>query len=477
MHTSAGWWSALLVTAALSACGSSDGGGASGIGGTGGQGGASSGAGGAGEILSDASSNGIVPIDGGVGGSLGGGTLDDAACASEVRKGEQTPLDLYILLDSSGSMTGDTGMSNVTKWKAVSDALVSFVNDPASTGLGVGLQYFPLTHAGIPATCANDAACNGKGPCDIPHSCDNVNVVKFCTTRADCGTGNCVRLGVCAVSGGYCGPVGSTCPGGGGTCQALDGYCSGRDVCETAAYSTPDVPIAALPGVAPAIVRSLSSHEPDGRTPTSSALAGALEHARAQAAAQPDHRVVVVLATDGLPTECEPTDIGPISSLASAASAAKPAISTFVIGVFSTDEAALARTNLDAIAAAGGSGSALIVQTNQDVSQAFLQALDTIRTAALACEYAIPKPAAGTLDYQAVNVRFTSSNGKTVTLGYTGGAANCAAGGGWYYDRPLGGATLPTKIEICPTTCNTLKAEKKGQVNVLFGCKTESAIN
>jgi len=471
----------VAIAALVPACGSGDESAGQSFGGAGGQqggAGGGSGRGGTSEIFGDDAS---VPIratdDGGLTGQVGSTDLGDAACASEVRKGEQTPLDIYIALDSSGSMTdavGGPGAAPLTKWEAVSKALVSFVDDPASAGLGVGLQYFPIIKDGIPATCNSDAVCRGAGPCDIPHVCTNRTVVEICNTRADCAGDDCVPLGQCASSEQPCAFVGERCSANNGLCLPMPGYCRGRDACTTAPYAMPAVPIAPLPGVAPAIVQSLSTHAPDGLTPTSSALAGALAHARSVATAHPERRVVVLLVTDGLPTECDPTDIASISAMAATASAATPAIATFVIGVFAPAEAQVARSNLDAIAKAGSSDRALIVQTNQNVSQAFLQALNTIRTTALSCEYTIPLPQAGALDYESVNVRFTSTAGKTTTLGYAGSA--CGSAGGWYYDQPLGAARAPTKIVMCPTTCASLKVETRGQVNVLFGCKTESVV-
>jgi hypothetical protein len=53
------------------------------------------------------------------------------------------PLDMFIMYDQSGSMDDEVA-GNITKWTAIKDALVQFVNDPVSDGIGVGMQYFPL---------------------------------------------------------------------------------------------------------------------------------------------------------------------------------------------------------------------------------------------------------------------------------------------------------------------------------------------
>jgi hypothetical protein len=298
--------------------------------------------------------------------------------------------------------------------------------------------------------------------------------VKPCKTTADCGGQACVRLGVCRRSGVACAPAGAVCGMGGGPCDPIPGYCDKRDSCDANAYAAPAVDIAVLPGAAQGIIGSLTAKMPDGLTPTSAALGGALSRAKAYATANPDHRVVVLLATDGLPTECAPTDVPGIAALASSAAAAMPAISTFVIGVFGPMEAAVAQQNLDALAAAGGTGKAFIVNTGQDVTAGFLAALDAIRTNALPCAYSIPQPSSGKLDYGLVNVQFSSGAGQTSTIGYAGGA--CTGRGGWTYDVDPRTAT-PTKIVICDSTCNGFKADPQGSVSIQLGCKTIVIVN
>jgi hypothetical protein len=49
-------------------------------------------------------------------------------------------------------------------------------------------------------------------------------------------------------------------------------------------------------------------------------------------------------------------------------------------------------------------------------------------------------------------------------------AGSCPASGGWYYDDP--GA--PTKLSLCPATCNVVKTDAKATVNVLMGCQTNT---
>jgi hypothetical protein len=412
---------------------------------------------------------------------VGSAPLGDAACAAQTQRAERLPLDMYVMLDSSGSMTELTS-SGQTKWDAIRAALTAFLRDPSSAGIGVGLQYFPLTRAGVPAECAATTDCGASGPCNFIRGCALGGT--FCKTKADCPLpgDSCELLGGCTLSDNFCLPIGGFCGSARGTprgnqCVALTGYCNGRDLCENAPYSTAAVEVAPLPGAAAPLVASLTAHMPDGLTPTSAALTGAIAHAQALAKAQSGHRVVVLLATDGLPSECTPSDTAGVASIAASGLAAAPSISTFVVGVFAPAEQADAQTTLDAIAAAGGTKQAFVINLGQNVEQAFLTALDSVRTAALSCEFKVPAAAAGqTLDYFAVNVQFTSGAGQTVTIGNVHDKTACdARRGGWYYDVDPAKGT-PQNISICDTSCAQLRGDAAGRVDVLVGCQTEVII-
>ena len=133
---------------------------------------------------------------------------------------------------------------------------------------------------------------------------------------------------------------------------------------------------------------------------------------------------------------------------------------------------------LDAIAAAGGTKQSFVIgQQQANVEQSFLAALNSVRTAALSCQFKVPTaPAGQTLDYYSVNVEFTSGAGKTVTIGNVKSKATCdARQGGWYYDVDPATGT-PTSISICDTSCAQLRGDSAGRVDVLVGCKTEVII-
>ena len=324
------------------------------------------------------------------------GPPPDSSCAAASSAATLIPLDIFIMQDQSGSMREKTS-TGISKWEAVKAAIKTFMDDPASAGLGVGIQYF-----GIPTT---------------------------------------------------------------------DPFGGRASSCNVADYTKAEVEIAPLPGVEAAIVASYAAHSPSTDTPTGVALSGAVQHGRAWATKHPDHVVIVLLATDGMPTACDPQDIPGISAIASSALAAKPSIHTYVIGVLSdSDLSAGADTNLNDISKAGNGGDAIIIKASSaDVSTAFLAALKKIRGSALACAYTVPTGVGA--DYNKVNVAFTTG-GKSSVIPYVGSAAKCdPVTGGWYYDIPPASGT-PTKILMCDATCKALSADPAGKLDIQVGCAT-----
>lgn len=426
--------------------------------------------------------SGMLGTSGGTSGTSGDNPL--GACGAQTQSAKQLPVDLLVMLDASGSMMEPTGASGSgpTKWVAVKNALNAFIGDTKSAGLGVGLQVFPIEHPGAPATCTANAQCTvggtSLGRCFLK-ACAPAKAgdpIQSCDSSADCpGNAACQALGTCNF-GGNCLVGNATYGCIVGNCKALtSSTCDGAE-CVLPDYEPAKVAIAALPGNASALtttINALPDPAPSALTPTSVAIQSGLAIAKAHAAANPGRGVVLVLATDGLPTRCAPLDVPGLSGLAAAGVSGAPSIKTFVIGVFADAEKATAGPNLDAIAAGGGTSKAFIVTTSSNVAADFQKALDAIRGSALPCEYAIPQSPAGQQDFDKVNVQHTSGTGQKDVLPNKKNAAGCGGSPGWYYDvDPASGGT-PTKIILCPTTCNAVKNDTgAAKVEILLGCKT-----
>jgi hypothetical protein len=65
-------------------------------------------------------------------------TMTDASCGTVKQKAQPLPVEILFGIDTSFSMDFES------KWTSLSAALTSFVNDPASAGLDLGIQFFPL---------------------------------------------------------------------------------------------------------------------------------------------------------------------------------------------------------------------------------------------------------------------------------------------------------------------------------------------
>ncbi|HTV21471.1 MAG TPA: hypothetical protein VMG12_22440 [Polyangiaceae bacterium] len=479
-------------------------------------------------------------------GDLEPGSEDELAgesCLGETRATEQIGLDLFIMLDTSGSMLDvlpGQAAGGATKWDSVRGALEEFVQSPDTADIGIGLQYFPQIEADVPFSCETNDQCGAFGPCsnslcviavsqddpndqnppltflritddgprpcvdsgdcngpnetcqtiagecvippflfaDVPNgSFLNMNPdpngplqSPVCSQQSDCaglpGT-SCDQLGICEDLANFCTPN-LACAGGGG-CFELPSTCVSQTKCDAGDYSTPAVAISAAPDRSTAIITSLTNQAPNGLTPTGPALEGALTQARAWAQEHPDRQVVTLLVTDGFPTECAPIEIPDIAALAQSAATAPRPVRTFVVGVFSDiDLQGDGQARLNALARAGDTERALIVNTAGDVTRDFLAALDAVRTTSLSCDFALE--GSGVLDFGSVNLRVTDASGTQTPLFNVDNFVGCGAdGNGWYYVRDAGGT--PTQIRVCPGACEELQSGA-ATAELQIGCAT-----
>jgi len=238
------------------------GGGHTGLAGTGGSNGGNTGG--------SSGSNGGGNAGGANGNNNGGANPDVKNCTATSAMAKQLPVDIYVLLDRSGSMLNDinddgsmgtmpTPMPGVPiKWDAMVEALTKFVNAPSSAGFQMGLGVFPPVGAG----------------------------------------------------GGF--------GGGGGACQVQR-------------YATPVFPVTELPGGAMGFLNgvTMSKAAMGGGTPTLPALRGAIMYAR-QREAMVGRRLAIALATDGMPNDCQSTVMAVANE---AMMGAGLGTYTFVIGV------------------------------------------------------------------------------------------------------------------------------------------------
>jgi hypothetical protein len=306
-------------------------------------------------------------------------------CTGTTQTAIPNPLDIYVMLDRSGSMV------NGGRWNPVKSALKSFFASAEAAGISVALQFF-----------------------DQPSSTCNVNT-----------------------------------------------------------YLSPWVPFGELPGSNTGHAALLNSTLDQGAvqskngvvTPTAAALNGAIQFARIRKIQNPKNEVIVVLATDGLPSaSCSGQTSGAVLTLATAGYNSDPPIRTYVIGI---DPGQTEFNTMQGWANAAG-GQFFNVGTGGGSSQ-FLNAMKAIQKSVLNCEYSLPTPPMGEqLNFSKVNVVYTPTGSSTASLPNFPDPMGCANSQGWYYDN----AQTPTKILLCPQSCNSIKQDFNAKLEILIGCET-----
>jgi len=404
--------------------------------------------------------------------------IDVPECTVFGASAELLPLDVFMLFDASGSMQEPTA-AGITKWAAVRRAVRRFVRDEESDGIGVALTFFPDVQEGVPVVCEDDPACGMRNACIPAQACRDARVL--CNTTTDCEIRGfpgdvCLELGYCpgiGIEDSACTFDGLfPCAAGTGPCTRM-GVCDNRDNCDVGYYGRPAIEIQRLPEGATPLINTFDAHEvareDAGGTPTLPAVTGTVEGAVAWARDNPSHKVLVVLATDGFPTSCDPGlrtsfDTGLDNIAAAAASGVERAdIQTFVIGVFGPDEREFAQTSLDRIAVGGGTEAAFVVNTAGGTTDEFLEALNQVRLDATACDFALSEPIP--LTGEAIFARITR-DGRETWLAQVEGPEACGGGGFYVPDA----TDIAVRIALCPESCALLGASPDRELELLTTC-------
>ena len=234
------------------------------------------------------------------------------------------------------------------------------------------------------------------------------------------------------------------------------------NACTADPYAKPGVALV-LPPNPSGVVADLALRRPAGNTPTTPALQGTTQYVKTWGDGHTDRRTSIVVATDGEPDGCQQNTAADVANVAASALASKGHVRTFVVG-FGNLQA------LDAVAAAGGTSKAYLVDTNGDVVKSIADALDSVRFRASSCSYVMPKGSAKQpADPGMLNLSYTAPGGTSPTTipstpSHT--AATCGIAGGWYYDDP----SAPKTISVCDTTCDAFAPD--GKITVELGCPT-----
>lgn len=93
---------------------------------------------------------------------------------------------------------------------------------------------------------------------------------------------------------------------------------------------------------------------------------------------------------------------------------------------------------------------------------------EVIQSSGLACAWAIPDPGLDqVIDFADVEVHFDDGEGEILSIDGVDTAAACAdVPDGWYYDE----GEPPTKLLVCPQTCDKIQLAPKGSMSIKFSC-------
>lgn len=245
--------------------------------------------------------------------------------------------------------------------------------------------------------------------------------------------------------------------------------------CAPDAYAVPLVPLVSAATARGQIVSAMSGRTPEGSTPTGAALDGALREARSWAKQQPKATAAVVLATDGVPSQCSTQDAAGLAQLAlegATASAGQPGVATFVIGILgASDLQAGALGVLNAVAKGGGTDAATLVDPSQDLAGQMASALRAAASRSVGCSFELPDTVVTHDDLALVNVTLASAGCGTRRLDYTPGGKACQ-GDGWAYDLdPATSGAMPSKVQLCATSCERYR--QGALVTIEVGCATQ----
>ncbi|HYP88966.1 MAG TPA: vWA domain-containing protein, partial [Polyangiaceae bacterium] len=312
---------------------------------------------------------------------------DGAVCDAQVREGHRVPVDMYFLVDSSGSM--DDEVAGGSKWDVVSNALIGFLQDPRSAGTGAGIGYFPV----------DTGSCSSGKP-----GCFCIPIINLCIATE------------------------------GGACEASD-------------YSAPAVSLA-IPAQTATIVADIQAHELGGGTPTRPALEGALTYLTDWATQHPERKSVLVLATDGEPVDCDQNTPQDAANVAASALSGPSQIRTFVIGVGSsltnldlvaqaggTDHAFLVDT--------GGDVAKDFADALDQIRGSAASCDFSIPSESSGSEAVDPKKV--NVSY----IPSGSTIPTRVLQTSQGDPSNCDSDGGWYYDDPAAPTTIKLCDATC----------------------------
>jgi hypothetical protein len=296
-----------------------------------------------------------------------------ATCASDTQQANQRPLDIYILLDQSGSMTKFAP----NRWEPTVAALKAFIGGGRLDGVGVGLAYFPQALGQMTSNIEDETV-----------KCDPATYQKPSV------------------------PIGALPGNAKALTDSLDAHHFTSAESDTVEhYGTPTTQ--ALTGVY-LYLQAYQQQHPD--------------HAVALLLATDGQPLICGPGHFG-----NANNPDSVAATITAAAAAMPPIKTYVVGIGPD----VGNLDAWAVAGGTGQTQAFLVRIDAMAQEQFLSTLLSIRNLALPCDYAIPTIMTGALDPMKVNVQHTAAGTPTRFTQVPDAASCQADQSNWYYDDPI----------------------------------------
>jgi hypothetical protein len=357
----------------------------------------------------------------------------------------EKPASLYIMFDQSQSMAGVTGNGNL--WTPAVSAVKSFISDPASAGLGVGIQYFPLS----------GGSCGTGAGYKVPDV----------AVAALPGNANAISTS-----------LGKHSPNGLGT--PIEGALRGvTQYCLTFQAAHPDQQCVAV---------LVTDGEPElafGCNENYDTLAGIAAAAKSKGVITfavglkgANFTLLDKIAQSGGAPDCDTTssrfacDVsGGADKLSDALAkirqttvtyekhtVTRPVTRTVTVPVTRTVTRPVTRTITTPVT------HTVTNQVTRTITH--IEYRTEVQTTPVPCEWGLPSSTEGAFDRDKLNVRWSVADEKT-TLLRVSSKADCRPDA-WFYDDAL----HPTRVIACDQTCEQIKAAEDSSIDLLLGCAT-----
>jgi hypothetical protein len=213
------------------------------------------------------------------------------------------------------------------------------------------------------------------------------------------------------------------------------------DQCQGSLYQTALEPFGVLSsGTATNIATKLASAAPNGNSPWSAGLKGALAQVKAEQAAHPDRNYATVFFADDFPTACDTDIANQIIPLVQGYQ--EP---MFVIGYGAPQTYAQDKARFDSIAVAGKTGAAFV--PNPTTAAGVTGALAEIRDR-IGCDVALPLDGGNPIDPSKYDLAL-EVNGAPVPMAQVKDAAACTKADEWY-------PKAKDRVGFCFSACRKL---------------------